>query len=355
MAGTQGDETRLKGGKRLLEGGGAAMIGLVLINVFWGASSIATKETLLQLSAVEIVTVRFAIALAAVFLIALAFDREALRVSASDVPLLVFLSVAGVSLQFILQVTALVYTTATNFSLLFNLSAFFIMIFGVMFLGERLEKKHLAGAGIAFAGVALIVSGGGFGISAAHLPGDLMGLASAVLFGVYSTVAKQAAGRLRPLTLLVYTFFFGVLGLLPAYVFATPRTPLTSLSPLSWASLLFLALCCSVVAFLVYNHGIGRLRASQAAITIYVTPLAGVTLAVLLLGEALTVFTLAGAALIMAGLYATQAGSRPDGEARTARDRDAGVPLKRYEDAPYKRRADAPAKRYTDVPERPDW
>ncbi len=73
MAGTQGDETRLKGGKRLLEGGSAAMIGLVLINVFWGASSIATKETLLQLSAVEIVTVRFAIALAAVFLIALAF------------------------------------------------------------------------------------------------------------------------------------------------------------------------------------------------------------------------------------------------------------------------------------------
>ncbi len=178
--------------------------------------------------------------------------------SASDVPLLVFLSVAGVSLQFILQVTALVYTTATNFSLLFNLSAFFIMIFGVMFLGERLEKKHLAGAGIAFAGVALIVSGGGFDLSAAHLPGDLLGLASALLFGVYSTVAKRAAGRLRPLTLLVYTFFFGVLGLLPVYVFATPMTPLTALSPLSWASLLFLALCCSVVAFLVYNHGIGR-------------------------------------------------------------------------------------------------
>lgn len=160
MAGTQGDESGLKGWKGLLEGNGTAMIGLVLINVFWGASSIATKEMLLQLSAVEIVTIRFAIALAAVFLIALVFDREALRVSVSDVPMLIFLSVAGVSLQFILQVTALVYTTATNFSLLFNLSAFFIMLFGMMFLGERLEKKHLAGAGIAFAGVGLIVTGG---------------------------------------------------------------------------------------------------------------------------------------------------------------------------------------------------
>jgi drug/metabolite transporter (DMT)-like permease len=311
MAGMQGDESWLKYGKGLLEEGGAAMIGLVLINVFWGASSIATKEMLLQLSAVEIVTVRFAIALVAVFLIALVFDRESLRISVSDMPVLIFLSVAGVSLQFILQVTALVYTTATNFSLLFNLSAFFIMLFGMAFLGERLDKKHLAGAGIAFAGVGLIVTGGSLDFAAAHLPGDLIGLASAALFGVYTVAAKRASRQLRPLTILVYTFFFGVLGLLPVYVFATPMTPLTGLNAVSWVSLLFLALFCSVIAFLVYNYGMGRLRASDAAMTIYVTPLAGVTLAVLLLGEALTAFTVAGAALIMAGLYATQARAPP--------------------------------------------
>jgi drug/metabolite transporter (DMT)-like permease len=283
-----------------------AMAGLILINVFWGASSIAAKEALLQLSAVEIVTVRFAIAFAAVLLIALLFAPEALRISLRDLPLLAFLSVAGVSLQFVLQVTALVYTTATNFSLLFNLSTFFIMILGAALLGERLGKKHLAGAGIAFAGVFLIVSGGSIDLSAAHLPGDLIGLASAALFGVYTVAAKRASDRYSPMTILVYTFFFGVLGLLPVYVFATPMTPLTGLSAVSWASMLFLALFCSVIAFLVYNHGMARLRASDAAMTIYVTPLAGVTLAVLLLGEALTAITLAGAALIMAGLYVSR-------------------------------------------------
>ncbi|HUL62187.1 MAG TPA: DMT family transporter [Methanocella sp.] len=336
MAGTQGDETTLRGSHGLPGSSGAAMAGLVLINVFWGASSIATKELLNQLGAVEIVTVRFALALAAVALVALAFDRAALRVSLRDVPLLAFLSVAGVSLQFLLQVTALACTTATNFSLLFNLSAFFILIFGAAFLGERLERKHLLGMGVAFAGVALIVSGGSVDLSAAHLPGDLLGLASALLFGIYSTVARRAAARLRPLTVLAYTFLFGVLGLLPFYA-ATPMTPLTGLSALSWASLLFLALCCSVVAFLVYNHGIGRLRAAQAAATIYVTPLAGVTLAVLLLGEALTACTVAGAALILAGLYVTQA-----------------VPRPRREEA-ISTYADARAKRYTEVPETFDW
>jgi drug/metabolite transporter (DMT)-like permease len=296
--------------KHFLGSGSAAMIGLILINVFWGASSIATKEALLQLSAVEIVTVRFAIAFAAAFLIALLFAPEALRIAPRDLPELMFLSVAGISLQFVLQVSALVYTTATNFSLLFNLSAIFIMVFGAVLLGERLGKKQMAGAAIAFAGVFLIVSGGSIDLNAAHIPGDLIGLAAAALFGVYSVAAKKAAARYSALTILVYTFLFGVLGLLPFYVFATPMTPLTGLNTLSWASLLFLALCCSVIAFLVYNYGMGRLRASDAAMTIYVTPLSGVTLAVILLGEMLTAYTIVGAALIMAGLYIAQASVR---------------------------------------------
>ncbi|OPY25737.1 MAG: O-acetylserine/cysteine export protein [Methanocella sp. PtaU1.Bin125] len=294
------------GWKQLTENSGAAIIGLVLINVFWGASSIASKEALLQLTAVEVVTVRFAIAFVAVLAIALAFAPGALRVRLRDLPALAFLSVAGVSLQFVLQVTALVYTTATNFSLLFNLSAFFIMILGAVLLGERLGKNQLAGAVVAFAGVFLIVGGSGIGLSAAHLPGDLIGLASAALFGVYTIAARRVSGRFGPMTILVYTFFFGVLGLLPVYVLATPMTPLAGLNAVSWASLLFLALCCSVIAFLVYNHGTARLRSADVAMTIYVTPLAGVTLAVLLLGETLTAITLSGAALIMAGLYVSR-------------------------------------------------
>lgn len=296
----------MRGWKERFTGSGAAMAGLVLINVLWGASSIAVREALLQLSAVEIVTIRFAIAAAAVFLIALAFDPGALRVRARDLPMLALLSVAGVSLQFVLQVTALVYTTVTNFSLLFNLSALFIIVLGAVLLRERLTGRQLAGAGAAFAGVFLIVTGGHVDLSAAHLPGDLIGLASAALFGVYTIAAKDASRRHRPLTVLAYTFFFGLLGLLPFYCLATPMTPLARLDALSWASLIFLALGCSVFAFFVYNAAIARVRAADAALTVFVTPLAGVTLAAVLLGEALTVLTVAGAGLILAGMYAAQ-------------------------------------------------
>lgn len=282
------------------------MLGLILVNVLWGASSIAVKEALIQLSPVEIVTVRFAIAFLAVLAPVVLFRREALALRLADVPGLIFLSVAGVSLQFLLQVSSLVYTTVTNFSLLFNLSALFIMIFGALLLKERPSGRQAIGALVGFGGVFLIVSGGSVGLSAAHLPGDLLGLASAALFGLYSIASKKMATRYSPLTILLYTFFFGTLGMLPFYALATPMTPLTSLTPVSWASLGFLAICCSVVAFLIYNRGLRRLRAADVGMTIYVSPLAGVALAILLLGETLTAFTVTGAALILTGLYVTQ-------------------------------------------------
>ncbi|HTX43986.1 MAG TPA: DMT family transporter, partial [Methanocella sp.] len=114
------------------------------------------------------------------------------------------------------------------------------------------------------------------------------------------------------MTILLYTFFFGVLELLPFYVLGGPMTPLASLSALSWSSLLFLAVLCSVFCFFVYTHGLSRLKASDVAMSIYVTPLAGILLAVLLLGEKLTIVTIMGAGLILAGMYLTQRELRPD-------------------------------------------
>lgn len=294
------------------------MLGLVIINVFWGASNIAAREALLQLSAIELVTIRFAIAFIAVFAITLVWKGlSSLRIDIKDVPMFIFLSIVGVSFQYVLQVTSLLYTTVTNFSLLFNLSTFFIIILGAVFLGERLTRRKALGTVISFGGVALIVTGGNIDVSSSHLLGDMIGLTSAALFGVYSIAVKKVTEKYPPATILNYTFFFGTLGMIPFYIFATQMTPLGSINMLSWSSILFLAILCSVVAFLVYGNGLNRLKASDVAITIYISPLAGVVLAFVLLGEAITLSIILGAVLIMAGMYMTQGGTQEasgDGE-----------------------------------------
>jgi drug/metabolite transporter (DMT)-like permease len=283
------------------------MLGLIMVNVFWGASSIAAKEALLQLNAIEIVALRFTIALLIILGLALLLKKKkVLTIEARDIPTFILMSLANVSVGFILQVQALAYTTVTNFSLEFNLATFFIMLMGAALLGERLTKKKVAGAAIAFAGAALIITGGRLGFSSAQLPGDLMGVGSAISFGLFTIASKRVSGKYDLMTILVYTFLFGILELLPFYVLFTPMTPLTSLSALSWSSILFLAVLCTVFAFLVYTHGLNRLKASDVAMSIYVTPLAGIALAIVLLGESMTAYTVGGTALIMAGMYLAQ-------------------------------------------------
>jgi drug/metabolite transporter (DMT)-like permease len=283
------------------------MAGLILVNIFWGASSIAAKEALLQLSAVEIVMLRFAIALAITVGLAVALGGgKAFRIELRDVPVFLLLSLSNVSIGFILQVEALNYTTVTNFSLEFNLATFFIMLLGAALLGERLTRKKLAGALIAFSGAVIIISGGSLDLSSAHIIGDLMGVGSALAFGLFTIASKKVSEKYGLMTILIYTFLFGVLELLPFYLFTTPMTPLASLTALSWTSVLFLAVVCSVFCFFMYTHGLNRLKASDVAMSIYVTPLAGIALAVVMLGEAVTPYTVGGAVLVLSGMYLTQ-------------------------------------------------
>jgi drug/metabolite transporter (DMT)-like permease len=162
----------------------------------------------------------------------------------------------------------------------------------------------------------LVITGGRPDLSASHLPGDIMGVGSAISFGLFTIASKRVSSKYGLVTILIYTFLFGVLELMPFYVLFTPMTPPASLSVLSWSSILFLAVLCTVFAFFVYTHGLNKLKASDVAMSIYVTPLSGIALAILLLGEPITACTVGGTALIMAGLYMAQgeiAMEKPEG------------------------------------------
>jgi drug/metabolite transporter (DMT)-like permease len=111
-------------------------IGLVVINAFWGASGVAVKEAYGQLSTIEIVTLRFVLATPMLIVATLLWKgRSALRIDLKDVPYLVLLATIGVTLSFYLQALSLDYTTATNFTLLFNLSTFMIMFLCIAMFG----------------------------------------------------------------------------------------------------------------------------------------------------------------------------------------------------------------------------
>lgn len=283
------------------------LLGLFVINVFWGGSFVANAIALKSIGPIEIASLRFFIAVP--LLVAVTYlwkGKEIFRFDLKDLDTFIIMALTGVTLQYVMQVTAQAYTTATNASLLINTSVFFILFLGIMFLNEKLTGWRVAGSVIGFIGVAPLVSRGNFSFDlGSHTLGDLLILGSAFLWAVYSIFGKKIAHKYHPLTTLNYVFIIGAIGLVPFYFF-TPHLALTNIPADAMASIVFLALFCSIVAYLVYNVALDRMSASIVALYIYFVPLSTIVLAWLILGETLTLATIGGGLLVLLGMYVAE-------------------------------------------------
>ncbi|HWQ47787.1 MAG TPA: DMT family transporter [Methanosarcina sp.] len=281
---------------------------LIIINVFWGASGVAVKEAYAQLDTLDIVTLRFVLSTPMIIAVTLLLKgKQGLSIDLKDVPYMAFLATIGISAALFLQAWSLENTTVTNFTMISSLSTFAVMLLSFAIIGEKPSRDKVIGAVIAFIGLALITTNGRFEIST-QLKGDIIALTSAFFWALYTVMGKKISEKYSALTVLSYVFLFASIEFMPFYLMSQ-HTSMFEFTPLTWVSLGFLTICCSLIAFLVYNLGLEKLSASTVAMTIYITPLSGVFLGAVLLGESFTVYTLLGSILILGGLYKAESKS----------------------------------------------
>jgi len=287
-----------------LEGKSSSLLiaSLIIINIFWGASAVAVKEAYAQLDTLGIVTLRFALSTPMIITVTLLLKgKKGLSIDLKDAPYMAFLATIGISAALFLQAWSLENTTVTNFTMISSLSTFTVMLLSLVIIGEKPSKDKVIGAIIALIELALVTTNGRFELSA-QFKGDIIALTSAFFWALYTVMGKKIGEKYSALTVLSYVFFFASLDFMPFYL-TSPHTSLFEFTPLTLISLGFLTICCSLIAFLVYNFSLNKLSASTVAMTIYITPLSGVFLGAVLLGESFTAYTLLGSILIIGGLY----------------------------------------------------
>jgi drug/metabolite transporter (DMT)-like permease len=280
-------------------------MGLILTNVFWGASGVAVKVALDQLDIFEIVAYRFTAAAVILLLVTLLWKgRKALNVKRKDLPLLALLAFLGIPLEFLLQVLSLANTSVTNFTLIFCLAPFFIIFGSALLTKEKVTQNKIMGTLLAFAGVAFVVLSAGTGLTS-NLLGDGVALLSCVIWAAYTVVGKPINQRYTTLTVLNYVFIFGALEMLPLLLLSPMTAPMAFTGD-TWTAMVFLTFFCSLAAFFMYNNGVEKLPASTVGMFIYLNPLAGVLLAAIVLGESVTAFTFVGMGLIILGIFVSE-------------------------------------------------
>jgi drug/metabolite transporter (DMT)-like permease len=177
-----------------------------------------------------------------------------------------------------------------------------LVCIGSVALGrERLGPRKASALGLATAGTALVLLGGGSG--QLRLTGVLLGLGAGVTYSVYILVADGVVGRID-------AWRFSALVTTGAAIAVTGAGIATgSLAPPAGAGWLWvgaIALVSTVLPVSTFLLGLERVGAPTASIVSTVEPVLTVSLAVLLLGETLGPAQLLGGALVMAAVVALQ-------------------------------------------------
>ncbi|GAA2007356.1 DMT family transporter [Catenulispora subtropica] len=287
---------------------------LLLVAFVWGSSYLAAKSAAVAASVLGVLLARYALSAAAGAAI-LAARRE-LRPSRAELRAGGVLGVTQASVL-VVETYGVAHTSAADAGLIISLT---IVLTPLLDRGRgTLPGRYFAAAGVCVVAVGLLMSAsGGF-----HGPssGDVLMLGAAVVrTGHVALVGRLTGGAgIRPLSLTaVQTYVGTVLFVLPA-AGEIPR--LVDAGSVAWGELAYLALFCSVFAFLAQTWAVQRTSTSRASLLLGTEPVWAVAAGVALGGERLGLLTVFGAVLMLGGTYWGQAierGHRTAFDARAA-------------------------------------
>ncbi len=234
-----------------------------------------------------------------------------------DLPLVVGLGLTAIAGYNWLFLTGLTLAPATDGAIIVpGLAPVFTALIAWGALREPLGRLGAAGLAVAAAGLVLVV-GPGAESSPTRLLGDLMFIAGAVCWGIYSVLGRVASRTFDPVSATLYGTVVGTLVLIPAAILEGGMPRLLAAPLEAWVAIAYLAVFGTVIAFVLLHVGVGRISASRAAAFALLVPIIGVVSSALLLHEPLTWLSLVGGVVVIAGLWLIQQRGAPPHQATT--------------------------------------
>ncbi len=215
------------------------------------------------------------------------------------------LGVSGYYLASFLDFAGLAYISASLERLILYLNPTIVLLLGWAVYGRAIRWRQALGMGISYCGVLLVFgqeaqSQSGSGADAAW--GALLVFLSALSYAIYLVYSGEMVQRLGALRLvgLASTVACGLC--LAQFALLRPLSAALVAPEVMWLSLLNATLCTAAPVVMVMM-AVERIGASAAAQAGMVGPLSPILMGVWLLGEPLTLWVVAGTALVMLGIF----------------------------------------------------
>jgi drug/metabolite transporter (DMT)-like permease len=298
----------------------AASIALVV--VVWAVNFIAAKIGLRYLSPLTMASFRVTLAGLSIVPAYLVCSRlpafaDAQRTRSQGITLrdlwtFSYLGFFGVVVNQMCFTMGLRYTSVSHAAVIVGMGPIYTLILAVLFRLERATWHKVVGMTIALVGVAVLASENGISARSPSLLGDAITMTGSIGFATYAVLGKRVAGRYDALTMVAFNHFAGAIIILPVALRQArelgPFSRWRAIPWPAWAAVLFMAVCSSALAYLLYFWLLRYLEASQLSAFTYLLPVLAVILGILLLGERGSLMQIIGGVLALGGVYWVESG-----------------------------------------------
>ncbi len=273
--------------------------------IVWGASFIATKIAVQEVTPITVVWLRFAMGVIILGITVAARNEFALPAK-NEWGYFALLGFLGITWHQWLQSTGLVTAQASTTAWIVATTPVFMALLGWLALKEKLTWGQSAGITLAALGALLVVSNGDLKsifVGNFGAPGNFLILLSAPNWAVFSALSRRGLQKHPAARMMFYVIVFGWLFSSVSFCAGGNLSQIPRLTGNGWMSVAFLGIFCSGLAYIAWYDALQAIAASQVGVFLYLEPLVAVAVAAALLAEPITWVSLIGGAVILLGVY----------------------------------------------------
>jgi drug/metabolite transporter (DMT)-like permease len=270
---------------------------MALAASIWGGMYVVSKIMLTTVQPIELVWIRYVVALLALALSIVA-TRQSWKIRWRHLPLVAAVGIVGYAVSIWTQFLGTQLSTAQMGAMITSATPAFMVVFARVLLGEMITVRRAFSVGLATIGVLMIVGIGGLG-SSYKLGGVILAIA-AVTWALMSVLVKRIPQNYSQLTVTMYAIVIATIFITPAAVPQLMHTsPRIWLHPSMWSGVLYLGVVSTAGAFFLWNKGLQLVDASSGGLFFFFQPLVGTFLGWFVLGEVVGIPFWLGTALIV--------------------------------------------------------
>jgi drug/metabolite transporter (DMT)-like permease len=276
---------------------------MLLPIIFWAFAFPFIKIGLKELSPINLTILRLCTTCGVFLVFLVVFPKKFSPIQKKDILPIFLLGFFGLVVYHLGLNYGELYISPSVASLIIATIPVFTVIFATLLLKEKVTKKIAIGIPMSLSGVVIIALTGTSGnpFEVTYLSAALAVLISALVGAGYTIAGKKLLQRYSALSLTVYAFLFGSLGLLP-FLSSSLITEATLLSWNGLGAVLFLALFPTVIGYILWYVALEIKTASEVSVFLYFIPVLSTIISYFLFQEPVTWLFILGGGIVIAGL-----------------------------------------------------